>query len=51
MKQYELTINDKGIRFRHTNPNPMSAEQKFNIIIALIAATTFLGFIGILGAR
>lgn len=41
MKLYELTINDDGIRLRHTNPNPMSAEQKHSIIMALIAVVLF----------
>lgn len=37
MKLYELTINEQGIRFRHANPTPMTAEQKHGIIMALIA--------------
>lgn len=35
-KLYELTINADGIRFRHANPNPLTANQKFYIIITSI---------------
>ncbi len=44
MKLYELTINENGIRFRHANPNPLSAGQKFCIIMTLIGTAAFLGF-------
>lgn len=51
-KLYEFVFNQDGIRFRHTNPNPMSAEQKFYIIMILAACVTFcvvtLGFFGLL---
>lgn len=46
MKLYELTINENGIRFRHCNPNPLTAEQKFNIVMALVGLTAFLVFFG-----
>lgn len=36
MKLYELTINENGIRFRHANPHPLSAEQKHSIISMLL---------------
>lgn len=39
-KLYELTINEDGIRFRHANPNPMSAGQKYNIVVALVGCVT-----------
>lgn len=42
-KLYELTINENGVRFRHANPNPLSANQKFAIIMTLIGAVSFLG--------
>ena len=52
MKLYELTINERGIRFRHANPNPLSANQKFYIIITLsvcaAACAVILGFFGLL---
>ncbi len=48
MKLYELTINENGIRFRHSNPNPLSAEQKYSIIIALITAAAVIGFFGMI---
>lgn len=44
MKLYELTINEHGIRFRHANPHPLSAGQKFWIVMALIGAVLTLGF-------
>lgn len=43
-KLYELTINENGIRFRHANPHPLSANQKFGIIMALIGTAALLGF-------
>lgn len=46
MKLYELTINEQGIRFRHTNPHPLTAEQKFSIGMALIGLAVVLGFFG-----
>jgi len=49
MKLYELTINERGIRFRHANPNPLSAGQKFSIIMALIGTAAVLGFFGFIG--
>lgn len=52
MKLYELTINEQGIRFRHANPNPLTAEQKFHIIITLAVCAAFcvvsLGFFDLL---
>lgn len=47
-KLYELTINENGIRFRHANPNPMSAEQKFYIVMALILLAVVFGFFGLI---
>lgn len=48
----ELTVNENGIRIRHANPNPMSAQQKYNIImlvISMIAACVLvLGFFSLL---
>ena len=44
MKLYELTINGNGIRFRHANPNPMSAGQKFWLIMAMIGVVLIMGF-------
>ena len=44
MKLYELTVNENGVRFRHANPNPMTANQKCWIIFALIGAVLTLGF-------
>jgi len=44
LKLYELTINENGICFRHANPNPLSAGQKFSIIMALIGAAATLAF-------
>lgn len=44
MKLYELTINERGVRFRHANPHPLSAWQKFGIVMALIGAASFIGF-------
>lgn len=46
MKLYELTINENGIRFRHANPHPLTAEQKFSIVKALVGAAALLGFFG-----
>lgn len=43
-KLYELTVNEDGIRFRHANPNPLSAGQKFAIAMTLIGVAAFLGF-------
>lgn len=52
MKLYELTINGNGIRFRHANPHPMTANQKFYIIIASIVSAAscamVLGFFSLL---
>lgn len=44
MKLYELTINENGIQFRYSNPNPLSAGQKFSVIMAIIGAFSFLAF-------
>lgn len=44
MKLYELTVNENGIRLRHANPNPLTANQKCGIIFALIGAVLTLGF-------
>lgn len=49
MKSYELTISESGVCIRHTNPNPLSAEQKYNLIQALIVAAAILGFFGLIG--
>ena len=52
MKLYELTINENGIRFRHANPHPLTAAQKFYIIITLsvcaAVCAVVLGFFGLL---
>ena len=60
-KLYEVLVNEEGVRFRHNNPNPLSAEQKHSIIMALIAlvagalgivlvwvAAKLCGFLGLL---
>ena len=47
-KLYEITINENGIRFRRANPNPLSADQKFTIIMVLIGLAALLGFFGFL---
>lgn len=51
-KLYELTINESGIRFRHANPHPLTANQKFYIIITGIVSAAscamFLGFFSLL---
>lgn len=43
-KLSELTLNSDGIRIRHANPNPLSANQKFAIIMSVIGAAPFIGF-------
>ncbi len=52
MKLYELTINENGIRLRHANPHPLTAQQKFYIIITLsvcaAACAIILGFFDLL---
>lgn len=51
-KLYELTINERGIRFRNANPAPMNAQQKFYIIITgIISAAScamVLGFFSLI---
>lgn len=51
-KLYELTVNGDGIRLRHCNPNPLSADHKFYIIMTLSVCATacaiILGFFGLL---
>lgn len=51
-KLYEFTINENGIRFRHANPNPLSAVQKYRVIMTLAGCVTFcvliLGFFSLL---
>lgn len=41
---YELTIDKHGIRFRRTNPNPLTANQKCGIVMAVIGMVSVLGF-------
>lgn len=48
MRETELTVDENGIRLHHCNPTPMSAEQKFYIAIALIAAAFLLGLAAII---
>lgn len=52
MKLYELTIDENGIRLRHANPHPLTARQKFYIIITLTVSAAScvvaLGFFGLL---
>lgn len=48
MKLYELTINENGVRFRHANPHPLTANQKCGIIFALIGAVSFIGFFALM---
>jgi len=52
MKLCELTVNEDGIRFRHANPHPLSAHQKYNLILSVIgcaaACTALLGFFSLL---
>lgn len=51
-KLYELTVNENGVRFRHANPNPLTAQQKFYIIITLTVSAAScvvaFGFFGLL---
>lgn len=48
MKLYELTFNENGIRFRHANPHPLTAEQKTTITITLtIVIAVVVFFLGL----
>mgnify|MGYP001043654317 CR=1 FL=1 len=48
MKLYELTFNENGIRFRHANPRPLTAEQKTTITITLtIVIAVVVFFLGL----
>lgn len=47
-KLYELTINENGVRLRYSNPNPLSAEQKYTIALTAIIATAVILFFGFL---
>lgn len=40
MKLYELTLNAGGLRFRHANPHPLSAQQKYYIAMTFIGCVT-----------
>lgn len=40
-KRIEISINADGFSFRKTNPQPMTAEQKHNIIMALFSVILF----------
>lgn len=51
MKLCELTIDENGIHFQRTNPNPMNAEQKYTICITLIVAAALTIVFGILFTR
>lgn len=51
MKRMEVSINGSGIHILRENPEPMSADQKFYIIMALLGLTAFLGFFGLLAAH
>lgn len=44
MKLYELTIDKHGVRFRHANPHPLTANQKFYIILTVICTAFTFGF-------
>lgn len=48
MKLYELTINENGVRFRHANPHPLTANQKFYIILTVVCSVLTLGFFWLL---
>ena len=47
MKLFDLTINKRGVHIR-VEIEPMTAEQKSNIILSAIACAAFLGFFYIL---
>lgn len=42
MKLCEVTINEGGIRIRRSNPHPLTANQKFTIILSVIGAASFV---------
>lgn len=41
-KLYELTINEQGVRFRYANPHPLTANQKFYIVLSVICAVALV---------
>lgn len=43
MKLYELTINEHGVRFRYANPHPLTANQKFCIILTVVGVAALIG--------
>lgn len=43
MKLYELTINEHGVHFRYANPHPLTANQKFGIIMSVIGVISIIG--------
>lgn len=40
-KRIEISLNADGFSFRKTNPHPLTAEQKHNLIMALLAVILF----------
>lgn len=40
-KRIEISINADGFSFRKTNPHPLTAEQKYSIIMAVFALILF----------
>ena len=48
MKILELTADENGIHFLRVNPHPLSAGQKFTIIMSLIGTASFIGFFALM---
>lgn len=40
-KRIEISLNADGFSFRKTNPNPLTAEQKHNLVMALLSVILF----------
>ena len=44
MKSYEVTIKEDRITIKRTAEENLSAEQKYNLLMATLIASGFLGF-------
>lgn len=44
MKSIEVTVREDGLTIKRTTEEPLSAEQKYTLLLALLIAVSALGF-------
>lgn len=49
-KLFNLTLNSEGVKLSYNNPNPLTDEQKYNIILTAFWLTAAVSVVAIVAS-